>query len=445
MVRAHAKQLAGLRLLGDLVEPVAVREAQEVLEVATHRALETLDRAGVVDRQLVERHHHAVGKHQQRRLLEMRDQEQQELLMPELRQHAAFEVDEERRLRAAHHHQRRAAAHVAGVRRHAGAAPEAVVAVARLEIGQVFAGIRQTRGQARRQADSRRRFGADGLHVGRRHDTLAGHQPQAHEVGAAQLARVVERQVGGHRHAVELDLAVAQRAGQIGLIGHQRFEQPAPVRRQPRRAVRGDVGQEGIALVRVGARQHLALVADPHRVGRAMQAAALGVPAGRITAAEAVQHLLRHRQRQVAGADLDVERDDVDVVEEIQVDVLDLQLDRLGRFGQLQAHTRHVVAAQHVHRRGPAGAPAGAPLGALAVQKALHIRQEGDELVVVALVEVFGVAGVLVDHLAPRAAGHGVQQVLPGPQRVGHALAGHELQGPEQALAKLADEGHAAD
>jgi hypothetical protein len=37
----------------------------------------------------------------------------------------------------------------------------------------------------------------------------------------------------------------------------------------------------------------------------------------------------------------------------------------------------------------------------LAVQEALDLRQEGDELVVVSLVEALTIAGVLVDHLAP--------------------------------------------
>ena len=72
-----------------LVKPVAVREAQEHLEVLADHALEAAHRVGVLDVEPVERFHQAVGKHQQRRFLQVRDQEQQEVLMAELGEHAA--------------------------------------------------------------------------------------------------------------------------------------------------------------------------------------------------------------------------------------------------------------------------------------------------------------------------------------------------------------------
>ena len=56
---------------------------------------------------------------------------------------------------------------------------------------------------------------------------------------------------------------------------------------------------------------------------QAMQRAALARPTAGVRAAEAVQQLLRLRELQVVGADLDVEQHDVDVEEEVQVDVHD--------------------------------------------------------------------------------------------------------------------------
>ena len=77
---------------------------------------------------------------------------------------------------------------------------------------------------------------------------------------------------------------------------------------------------------------------------------------------------------------------------------------RLPRV-QRQPHLADIVAAQHLHRRRPTRAPAATPGRPVAIEKALDIRQEGDELVVVALVEAAGLPGVLVP--PPRArAGH---------------------------------------
>ena len=67
------------------MKPVAVREAQEDLEVLPDRALEALDRLRIVDLELLERMHEPIGEHQQRGLLEVRDQEQQEVLVAKLR------------------------------------------------------------------------------------------------------------------------------------------------------------------------------------------------------------------------------------------------------------------------------------------------------------------------------------------------------------------------
>ena len=96
--------------------------------------------------------------------------------------------------------------------------PEAVVAVALLEVAQVARRVRQ------RVAT---RAGA-------------GDQAEADEIGARQRARVVHREVGHQRHAVVLDLAVADQALLVGMVGHQRLQQERPVRSDARRAVLAD-------------------------------------------------------------------------------------------------------------------------------------------------------------------------------------------------------------
>ena len=127
---------------------------------------------------------------------------------------------------------------------------------------------------------------------------------------------------------------------------------------------------------------------------------AVGVPAGRVGAAEAVHQLLGQRQRQLVAGDLDVEQHDVHAVEEIQVDVHHLQRHRRVAGARLHAHRGDVVAAEDAHRRALAVLVVAAARAALAVEEALHVGQEGDELVVVALVELCRVAGELVELLA---------------------------------------------
>ena len=146
----------------------------------------------------------------------------------------------------------------------------------------------------------------------------------------------------------------------------------------------------------------------------AMQCSAwpMRVPAGRVGAAEAVQQVLRLRQRQVAGADLHVQQHQVDVQEEVQVDMHDVQQQRRIAGLRHHAHLGHVAAAEQPHRR--AGRAGVALRAAVAVEEALHIGQEGDELVVVAFVEVVGVAGVFVHLLRQRQLR---RQQLPGPAR----------------------------
>ncbi len=103
-----------------------------------------------------------------------------------------------------------------------------------------------------------------------------------------------------------------------------------------------------------------------------------------------------------------------------------------------QAHAGHVLPAEDSHRRG-------APLGfvprpsTFAVEEALHVRQEGDELVVVALLELGGVAGELVDHFVPRIALALSLEQFPVLLDLRALANRHQLQRPEQDLPEMPD------
>ena len=351
--------------------------------------------------QPLQRLHQALGEHQQRCLLEVRDQEQQKVLVAELRQHAALAVGEEGRLRIAHHHQRVAAAQVAGVGRGAGARPEAVVAVAALEIRQMRFAIGQG-------------VAAAVAHRLRRARPRAGHQAEPDEIVARQRLRVVEGEIGRQRHAVIFDLAVTQRAGLLRVGAHQRLHQPRPVRRDARRPVAAHMRHEGLALVRVGAGQHRAVAPDQLRHREAVQRAAVRVPARRVGAADAVHQLLHLGQRQAAAGHLDVEDHHVDVEEEIQMHMDDIQRHRRVAIAGSDTHLGDIATAEHPHRR-PGIRRAAVLRAPLAVQELLHVGQEGHELVVVPLLEDAALDLQIVLHLAPRRSLAHVAQHLPRP------------------------------
>jgi 3'-phosphoadenosine 5'-phosphosulfate (PAPS) 3'-phosphatase len=129
MVGAHAEHRLHMRPLGKFVEPVAVREAQEGLEIGPDAALETAHRHIVADIEVVDRIDQHLGKDQQRRPVQVGDQEDQEILVAELGQHAAVTVGEEREnFGVADHRKCIAGAHEAGIRPVARVGPETVVA-----------------------------------------------------------------------------------------------------------------------------------------------------------------------------------------------------------------------------------------------------------------------------------------------------------------------------
>ena len=89
----------------------------------------------------------------------------------------------------------------------------------------------------------------------------------------------------------------------------------------------------------------------------------------------------------------------VDVVEEMQVDVREVEKRRCVVAGESDAGLREVGAPEYAHRpRAPAFVA-----GSLAIEKALHVRQEGYKLLVVAFAEILRVGGELVGNLVPLA------------------------------------------
>ncbi len=164
------------------------------------------------------------------------------------------------------------------------------------------------------------------------------------------------------------------------------------------------------------------------------------VPAGRVGAAEAVQQLLRLRQRQVVGADLDVEQDHVDVVEEVQVDVHDLQRDRRVAGPRHDAHRGDVAAAEHPHRR------VGGRVAAAALRRALRRTGSAARTAGSSRTRCSGArwkppaaAGVFVDDLAPRRGVAHVAQQLPRRRCTSSpATPRHQAQRPQQGLPQVA-------
>ena len=209
----------------------------------------------------------------------------------------------------------------------------------------------------------------------------------------------------------------------------------------------GHVRQEGVALLRVGGGEHVAVGAQPFDTGHAVQGGAVGLPARRVGAAEAIEDVLRLREAQVVGADLEVEQHHVDVEEEVQIAVNHVERDGGLAGPRHQPHGCDVAAAEDAHGRVAVAARAvtagaAAARSAFAVQEALHIRQEAHELVVVPLVEAAAVAGVFVDLLAPgRGLAHVAQYVPGAVVRGRRAGRRHEAQGPEQRLPEMLHDG----
>ena len=109
--------------------------------------------------------------------------------------------------------------------------------------------------------------------------------------------------------------------------------------------------REQLALLRVGACHHRRLRVDPLDAVRGVQRAPARVRARRVGAADAVDLLLGLDQRQVVGAEFEIQQHHVDIEEEVQVDVDDLQRHRRIAGAGDDAQLGDVLAAEQAHRR----------------------------------------------------------------------------------------------
>jgi hypothetical protein len=99
MIGAQAKDGLHVGPLGNLVEPVAVGEAQEGFEIGPDAALEPADRMVVADVEVIHRIDQQVGEDEQCSPVQVGDEEDKEVLVAELGQHAPLPVDEKRTCR----------------------------------------------------------------------------------------------------------------------------------------------------------------------------------------------------------------------------------------------------------------------------------------------------------------------------------------------------------
>src|SRR6185295_16972269 len=189
------------------------------------------------------------------------------------------------------------------------------------------------------------------------------------------------------RHAVVLDLPVTQRSFAVRMIGYERLEHPCPMRRDTRRTLLMHEGEKLVAVLRIGAREHRAIAAEPLYLRHRMQRVPLCIPTRRIAAPEAIEQFLRFGKREVVRLHFDVEQHDVHVVEEVKVDMHDLERVEWSIGTRLHAYRCNILAPEYPHRRLGARVAHAAPGSPLSIQKLLHEGQEGDELVIVALVE----------------------------------------------------------
>ena len=404
LLRPALVDVGGEDLVGDLAEPVAVVEAQEQLERLAHALLELPHAVVVAHAQALDRDREAVREVEERALVEVDQHADLEELVPEgLRQVAAGIAV------LGDHGERRPAYHVARVHaaRRVFGVPEAVVTVTVLEIGEESAreGKRLRRAPLGREADAR-------------------------DVAAGERARLVEREEAHDGDALVLDLVVLE-LPPAEVRRHQGLEQALPMQRQRRLldlAHQRDVLLAG-AVVGRGDDPPLR-VEELHLVGAVRRLPGL-LPRGGIRASEAVHRLHRVGERQVARHDLESEQRDVHVIEEDEPQPRDLEFHRRRACPQGDPRARDVVAPEDVQARGRPGVGL-----AEAVQEALHVGKEVDELAVAELARVV-VDEQVVLHRLPRTRVRA--QHLPWMRKTARAAQPAQLQRPQQHVAELAD------
>ena len=216
-----------------------------------------------------------------------------------------------------------------------------------------------------------------------------GDEAEAHEVRPRQRARVVHGEIAHHRHAVELELAVAQRARsrRNGAAPAAAAGTPSARRCTARGAASRSRGSARAARGRrwraprrsppairpcaCSARRCRRRARRSDRRGRSGTARPARAPASRSSAHTSSARMTTSRSWKKYRSTCTTSS------------VVTLA------SGCVSAHAPHVVAPEDADRRG--GIVPRARL-ALAVEEALHVRQEGDELAVVALLELRRIA-----------------------------------------------------
>src|SRR5215831_8620353 len=195
-----------------------------------------------------------------------------------------------------------------------------------------------------------------------------------------------------------------------------------------------DGSEKLFAVVEIGGGQHPAVRCQPFGPSWTVKGRPVFGPTPRIGAAEQKHDLLDELQRQIGCMNLQDQHDDVDVIEEIQIDVLNVEDNRLKLLIQVKTHRGNIVAPVDAKRGLPMSrVPA---LRLLSIEESLYVRQEGHELAIVALLELSGVDHELVEQLLPWAVFCGSQQ-FPVMMDLQPLLERHQLQWPEQNFAKL--------
>ena len=122
------------------------------------------------------------------------------------------------------------------------------------------------------------------------------------------------------------------------------------MRRDLGRPVAAHSGEVALAPLVVGGGEDLAFSAEPFHAARAVQRSPVLVPPRRIGAAEAEHNVLRDGERQLTRRDLDGEQNDVHVMEEVEVHVRHIEVDRRSLVAERHPGALHVAAANHVDR-----------------------------------------------------------------------------------------------
>ncbi len=135
--------------------------------------------------------------------------------------------------------------------------------------------------------------------------------------------------------------------------------------------------------------------------------------------------------------------DDVDVVEEVEIHMGDLENNRRRLVVQHGPHSGDIPTAVDANRRLAIAGQCFAA-DALAIQKALYVRQKRDEFLVVPFLEIVGVAEFIFHFPPGTLIAHRLQQFpILRDVRLSHSGV-HHLQGPEQDLAEMTDHGGSA-